>query len=50
MKNQITHLEDFVLKECQQYYKRDQDLIDEEKEVRDRLIKARAVERMDVMS
>ena len=47
MKNQITRLEDFVLKECQRYYKRDQDLIDKEKEVRDRLIQARAVERME---
>ena len=47
MKNQITHLEDFALKERQRYYKRDQDLIDEEKEVRDRLIQARVVERME---
>ena len=47
MRNQITRLEDFILKECQRYYKRDQALIDEEKEVRDRLIKARAVERME---
>ena len=35
MRNQITRLEDFVLKERQRYYKRDQALIDEEKEVRD---------------
>ena len=47
MKNQITRLEDFVLKERQRYYKRDQDLIDEEKEVRDRLVQAKAVERME---
>ena len=35
MKNQITQLEDFILKEHQRYLKQDQALVDEEKEVRD---------------
>lgn len=41
------HLKDFVLKERQRYLKRDQALIEEEKEVQDQLIEARAVERME---